>query len=103
MTEAGIQLLSSLILSSGQLDNKANVRVVKTNGLAGCMNDFVQHNRYLIKDAKAKISTSVIRPMPTYGTEARPETFKTKRPVQVTEMRIVEKAEWNVIRNIFLE
>lgn len=69
--------LGTSTTNSAQVENEVNVQVVKTNIVAGCMNDLVWNIKYLRIDTKARVYKNT-RPMfRSYGAEARSKASKT--------------------------
>ena len=90
---------------SGYHDPVKDLRsqVNKATAISGCLRQIVWSNQYMRKDSKIKIYKTCVRPIMTYGIEAREETTKTKSMLRVAEMRnlrtIIGKTRRDRIRN----
>ncbi|XP_045463812.1 uncharacterized protein LOC123673370 [Harmonia axyridis] len=75
----------------GDIELEVRQQTNKALRVAGCLNDTIWKNKYLHTETKARIYKSVIRPIMTYTAETRPDTAKTKRILEVGEMKILRK------------
>lgn len=75
----------------GDIELEVRQQTNKALRVAGCLNDTIWKNKYLNSGTKARIYKSVIRPIMTYTAETRPDTEKTKRILEVGEMKILRK------------
>lgn len=75
----------------GDIELEVRQQTNKALKVAGCLNDTIWKNKYLHTETKARIYKSVIRPIMTYTAETRPDTAKTKRILEVGEMKILRK------------
>lgn len=61
----------------------------KSAAIAGSLRETVWANKYMRMDSKIKIYKTCVRPIMTYGIEAREDTNKTKSMLRVAEMKIL--------------
>ena len=76
---------------SGYGDVEAEVREQTTRAtkIAGCLNATIWRNKNIGIEAKSRIYKTAIRPIMTYTAETRPETAKTKRLLETTEIKVL--------------
>lgn len=83
--------------------NDLRSQINKATAIAGCLRQVVWANKYMRIDSKVKIYKTCVRPIMTYGIEAREETTKTKSMLRVTEMKtlrsILGKTRRDRVRN----
>ena len=58
---------------------------------AAHLNDAIYWNKHIRTEAEVRIYKTAIRPTLTYAAETRPETCRTKRILEATEMRITRR------------
>lgn len=75
----------------GNVEQEVRKRVIKGNQIAGCLNDTIWKNKHLQIETKTRIYKTAVRPIITYQAETRPDTVKTKRLLETTEMKILRK------------
>lgn len=78
---------------SGFGDVEAEVReqTTKATRIAGCLNNTIWCNKNIGIEAKTRIYKTTVRPIITYTAETRPETSKTKRLLETTEMKVLRR------------
>lgn len=98
-----IKYLGAEITSQGNTLNEVQEQITKANRISGCLNGTIWYNQFLQKETKVRIYKSVVRPIMTYTAETRPETAKTKKLLEVTEMKtlrkIINKTRRDRVRN----
>ena len=62
---------------------------MRTTKIASCLNAGIWRNKNLGIEAKPRIYKTAIRPNMTYTAETRPETAKTKRLLETTEIKVL--------------
>ena len=76
---------------SGYSDVEAEVREQTTRAtkIFGRLNATIWRNKNIGIEAKSGIYKTAIRPIMTYTAETRPETEKTKRLLETTEIKVL--------------
>ena len=80
------------ITSDGNLQDEVDTQLMKAYRVAGCLRDFVWNNNHMSLESKIKIYRTCVRPIMTYGIEARADTKSTKRKLRTLEMRILRRS-----------
>ena len=62
-------------------------QAIKASRISGCLNETIWSNKYLRTETKVRIYKSIVRPTLTYAAETRTDTAKTRRLLEVTEMK----------------
>ncbi|XP_044749727.1 uncharacterized protein LOC123310328 [Coccinella septempunctata] len=74
-------------------------QVARANKVAGCLNNTIWKNRNLRMETKTPIYKTTIRPIMIYTAETRPDTFKTRRLLETTEMRVLRRITGKTMRD----
>ncbi|XP_045466625.1 uncharacterized protein LOC123675320 [Harmonia axyridis] len=87
-------------LSSGDgVEKEVGEQVAKAAKIAGCLSRTIWCNKNMKTEVKSRIYKAVIRPILTYTAETRPETAKTKRLMETTEMRVLRRIAGKTLMN----
>ena len=62
---------------------------MRATKIAGCLNATIWRSKKNGIEAKSRIYKTAIRPIMTYTAETRPETAKTTRLLETTEMKVL--------------
>lgn len=73
------------------IEDEVRDQTIKANRTAGCLNDTIWRNKHLRIETKARIYKAVVRPVMTYTAETRPETRRTQRYLETSEMKTLRK------------
>lgn len=72
-----------------EVEEEGREQTVKAARAAGCLNDTIWRNKNMTTVTKTRIYKMKIRPIMTYCAEIRPDTTKTKRLLETTEMKVL--------------
>ncbi|XP_057653803.1 uncharacterized protein LOC130892403 [Diorhabda carinulata] len=86
-----IKYLGIELTGYGDIETEVRQQTIKAARVAGCLNDTVWKNKYISIEAKSRAYKTVIRPIMTYSAETRPDTAKTKRLLETSEMKALRK------------
>ena len=89
--EMKFKYLGINITSYGNVEEEVREQVSKASKVAGCLNDLIWRNQHLKQETKTRIYKTAIRPIMTYTAETRPDTSKTKKLLETTEMKILRR------------
>ena len=81
--------LGTEISSNRDLNLEVKQHILKGTRIAGCLNNVIWKNKHMSVDSKTKIYKTCVRPVFTYGIEARADTTVTQQLLQTAEMRVI--------------
>ena len=73
----------------GDVDAEVREQTTRATKIAGCLNATIWRNKNIGLEAKSRIYKTAIRPIMTCTAETRPETTKTKRLLETTEIKVL--------------
>ena len=89
--EMKFKYLGVEISGYGDVETEVREQTNKAARIAACLNNTIWRNKHMRIETKARIYKATIRPIMTYTAETRPETTKTRRMLETTEMKILRK------------
>ncbi|KAK9887098.1 hypothetical protein WA026_020042 [Henosepilachna vigintioctopunctata] len=97
--EMKFKYLGIEISSYGDVEAEVREQATKAARIAGCLNDTIWRNKHIGIEAKARIYKATVRPIMTYTAETRPETTKTRRLLETTEMKVLRRITGKTLLN----
>ncbi|CAG9840097.1 unnamed protein product [Diabrotica balteata] len=94
--EAMFRYLGIDITSYGDIKEEVRQQSLKAGQAAGFIHDTIWKNKQIRQNTKTRIYKAAIRPILTYTAETRPDTSKTKRLLETTEMKILDEYQEEV-------
>ncbi|CAG9828580.1 unnamed protein product [Diabrotica balteata] len=85
--------LSITLFSLGKLETDVEDQVIRANRATGCLNQTIWRNKNIGKYTKDRIYKTNIRPIMTYAAETRPDAERTKRMLEIAEMKTLKKID----------
>jgi hypothetical protein len=91
----GMKYLGIRLSSYGNIEDEVKGHVTKANRVAGCLNNTIWRNKYSRKETKTTLykTVPVVRPIMIYTAETRPDTARTQRLLETTEMKVLRKQD----------
>lgn len=86
-----VKYLGIKLTYNNDIEEEVREQTMKANRIAGCLNDTIWRNKHIRTETKSRIYKSVVRPVMTYTAETRPQTSRTQRYLETSEMRTLRK------------
>ena len=87
--EMKFKYLGVEISEYGDVEIEVCEQTNKAARIAACVGNIIWRNKHMRIETKARIYKATIRPIMTYTAEIRPETTKTRRMLETTEIKIL--------------
>ena len=81
--------VSIIHLRYGDVEAEVREQTTRATKITSCLNATIWRNKNIGIEAKSRIYKTAIRSLMTYTAETRPETAKTKRLLETTEMKVL--------------
>ncbi|XP_044744651.1 uncharacterized protein LOC123306625 [Coccinella septempunctata] len=86
-----VKYLGIKLTYNNDIKEEVREQTMKATRIAGCLNDAIWRNKHIRTETKSRIYKSVVRPVMTYTAETRPQTSKTQRYLETSEMKTLRK------------
>ncbi|XP_057671965.1 uncharacterized protein LOC130903732 [Diorhabda carinulata] len=75
----------------GDVENEVREKTTEPSRIAACLNETIWQNKHIEIEAKSRIYKATVRPIMTYTAEIRTETAKTKRIIEIAEIKVLRR------------
>ncbi|XP_057654786.1 uncharacterized protein LOC130893037 [Diorhabda carinulata] len=73
------------------IENEVREQTTKALRIAACLNETIWQNKHIGIQAKSRLYKVTVKPIMTYTAETHPETAKTKRMMEIAEMKVLRR------------
>ena len=87
------------LVGGADLCEEIQAQVNKANAISGALKSKIWKNKDMAIKSKMRIYKACVRPVMTYGVEARADTVRTKQKLRTTEMRTLRTIAGKTLRD----